>query len=166
MAKNYAVKLPDGMHEAFDDKCKSLGKTPYTVLQELMLVWLQVQPKPKMPEVPKKAMPVVPPKVVASAPRTFWDVARRVNKLILEDVDQADEVPRALWAEFQRCTIPPQLDSASARDLEKIRDRWRGEYPRLYVLDTYEKGCLEAAEEDWRASLPKLTPRASLLDKA
>lgn len=164
MSKNYGFKLPDGLAAAFDEKIARSGLTSYAFLQALALKEISMIPaipKKKVPPIPRKPPPIPKKPRIVQATRPIFDVIPRLNAWVLNGAPR-DEVWDALVREA----------TAALDKLEDEKPSWcpRDRYQELcqilsdldihgHPMDTYAKGCLRAIEEDFRASLPRLTMR-------
>jgi hypothetical protein len=141
MSKVFTCKLPDGIHEAFEAKVKSSGRTAYAILQELAIQWVQEQSMRKAPPVPQR-----------TAARPLWELLPRIDRFVREGIAHSDAAYQALMRELKDSKGSPELEELKRDWLEL----WSATGDHLWPLDRFIRGCCERDKKQWEDSLPKL----------
>lgn len=150
VSKVVAGKLSDELWARVQSRLQEEGTTANALIVQLLEGWAPRRAGPAVPAVPPKSAkpPPVPPK---KSPHLLPELLMRLDRML----GAGDDIPEWLAEEAMRADVALDCWSNLRKDeLQQIRHN-------LIVLakrpDTFERGCLEAAEEEFRASLPKLT---------
>lgn len=150
VSKVVTGKLSDALWAQAEKRLAEKGQTVNAFINQAFEDLVSAQPRRVVPAVPPKSAkpPPVPPK---KSPHLLPELLMRLDRML----GAGDDIPEWLAEEAMRADVALDCWSNLRKDeLQQIRHN-------LIVLakrpDTFERGCLEAAEEEFRASLPKLT---------